>query len=155
MARRKNATTVKKPDSYGHLTDTELNNIDKAVGGQVRYRRILLGLSQQTVSAALGLTFQQLQKYEHGANRISGSRLYQLSIILHVPVSYFFETAAPSLEQPPDNQNDPVEGLPPGVLTKRKTIELVSAFYAIDNAKGRDAAFKLIASMSGGAKADA
>ena len=152
MQGRKNATKAQAPDSYGHLTDTELNDIDKAVGAQVRYRRILLGLSQQTVSAALGLTFQQLQKYEHGANRISGSRLYQLSIILHVPVSYFFETVA--LDPSPDTQTDHAEGLPPGALTKRKTIELVSAFYAIKSTKGRDAAFKLIAAMSGGAKAD-
>ena len=148
MQGRKNATKAQAPDSYGHLTDSELNDIDKAVGGQVRYRRILLGLSQQTVSAALGLTFQQLQKYEHGANRISGSRLYQLGIILHVPVSYFFETVVPSLEQPSDTQTDHAEGLPPGALTKRKTIELVSAFYAIKSTKGRDAAFKLIAAMS-------
>lgn len=77
---------------HGALGEAELHEIDRGVGEQVRYRRILLGFSQHHVSGLLGLSFQQLQKYERGANRISASRLYQLSIILQVPVSFFFET---------------------------------------------------------------
>src|ERR1700722_635613 len=64
---------------------------DKHVGGRLRMRRLMLDLSQSEVANALGLTFQQLQKYEKGANRISASRLLQLCKILDVPVSFFFE----------------------------------------------------------------
>ena len=65
--------------------------VDVHVGGRVRLRRTLLGLSQEKLGNALSLTFQQIQKYERGANRIGSSRLYQLSRILEVPVSFFFD----------------------------------------------------------------
>src|SRR3954447_21658928 len=75
------------------------NEIDAHVGSRLRLRRLLLGISQEKLGGALGLTFQQIQKYERGANRVGASRLYDLSIALDVPVSYFFadmpdETAA-------------------------------------------------------------
>ena len=66
------------------------NQVDAHVGTRVRMRRTLLGLSQEKLGDALGLTFQQVQKYERGANRIGASRLFQLSLILDVPVSFFF-----------------------------------------------------------------
>src|SRR3546814_18172810 len=65
--------------------------VDVHVGGRVRLRRVFLGYSQEKLANALGLTFQQIQKYERGANRISASKLYELSRILSVPVTYFFE----------------------------------------------------------------
>src|SRR5678816_919138 len=67
------------------------NPVDIHVGGRVRLRRTLLGMSQEKLADALGLTFQQVQKYERGANRIGASRLHQLSRILEVPVAFFFE----------------------------------------------------------------
>ena len=67
------------------------NAIDGHVGSRVRTRRTLLGLNQSQLGDALGLTFQQVQKYERGSNRISASRLFHLSKILDVPVSYFYE----------------------------------------------------------------
>lgn len=87
MARKSAARATTQ--QHGRLASEQLNAIDRAVGGQVRMRRILLGMSQEAVSKLLGLTFQQLQKYERGTNRVSGSRLYQLSLILHAPVSFF------------------------------------------------------------------
>ena len=69
------------------------NPIDKHVGSRVRMRRMMLGMSQEKLGDALGLTFQQVQKYEKGANRIGASRLQQISLILQVPVSFFFEGA--------------------------------------------------------------
>ena len=146
------ATKVQHPESHGHLTDAELNTIDRAVGGQVRYRRILLGLSQQAVSATLGLTFQQLQKYEHGTNRISASRLYQLAMILHVPVSYFFETV--DVEGGSEAAQEAYEAaaeadeVPSDLMKKRKTVELVRAFYAIDDDKQRNAALNLLKTLA-------
>src|SRR5436189_1899420 len=67
------------------------NPVDKYVGSRVRMRRIMLGMSQEKLGEALGLTFQQVQKYERGTNRIGASRLFDLSRVLEVPVSFFFE----------------------------------------------------------------
>src|SRR6516165_2928830 len=69
------------------------NPVDRYVGGRVRMRRMMLAMSQEKLGEALGLTFQQIQKYEKGTNRIGASRLQQISEILQVPVSFFFESA--------------------------------------------------------------
>src|ERR1700687_1499170 len=69
------------------------NPVDKYVGSRVRMRRIMLGMSQEKLGDALGLTFQQVQKYEKGTNRIGASRLQQISLILQVPLAVFFEVA--------------------------------------------------------------
>ena len=69
------------------------NLIDKHVGTRVRMRRMMLRMSQEKLADALGLTFQQVQKYENGTNRIGASRLQSISHILHVPISFFFEGA--------------------------------------------------------------
>jgi len=76
------------------------NPIDKHVGSRVRMRRMMLGMSQEKLGDALGLTFQQVQKYEKGTNRIGASRLQQISHILQVQVSFFFE-GAPSVQMGP------------------------------------------------------
>lgn len=132
----------------GQLSEAQLKSIDAAVGAQVRLRRILLGMSQEVVSISLGLTFQQLQKYEHGTNRISGSRLHQLSLILHCPVSYFFETV--DVEDGWEATDDRIMGVaeadevPSDLMNKRKTVDLVRAFYAIDDEKQRNATLALL-----------
>ena len=138
--------------AHGQLNDEQLNAIDAAVGGQVRLRRILLGLSQEAVSKLLGLTFQQLQKYEHGTNRISGSRLYQLSLILHCPVSFFFETVdvegGAEAAQEAYAAAGATDEVPADLMKKRKTVELVRAFYAIDDEKQRTAALNLLKTLA-------
>ena len=73
------------------MTTKEPNPIDKYVGSRVRMRRIMLGMSQEKLGEALGLTFQQIQKYEKGTNRVGASRIQQISEILQVPVSFLFE----------------------------------------------------------------
>ncbi len=75
---------------YGHGTGTP-HPVDVHVGARVRVRRTLLGMTQTSLGEAIGLTFQQMQKYERGANRISASRLFDLSRLLDVPVEHFFE----------------------------------------------------------------
>src|SRR5437763_15759010 len=77
--------------------------VDAYVGGRVRMRRQMMDMSQERLGKALGLTFQQVQKYEKGANRIGASRLQQMSEILHVPVSYFFD-GWPSMENGASSQ---------------------------------------------------
>jgi transcriptional regulator with XRE-family HTH domain len=110
------------------------NEIDAHVGSRLRLRRLLLGISQEKLGGALGLTFQQIQKYERGANRVGASRLYDLSIALDVPVSYFFadmpdETAAVM----PVRVLSPSLGSPLGadVLLSKETADLVRAYYGI------------------------
>jgi len=71
------------------------NPVDRHVGGRVRMRRMLLGMSQDKLGESLGLTFQQVQKYEKGANRIGASRLYDIGQVLDVPISYFYEGIEP------------------------------------------------------------
>src|ERR1700730_12668204 len=76
------------------------NPVDKHVGGRLRMRRMMLDMSQEKLGDALGLTFQQVQKYEKGTNRISASRLQHISHILQVPVPFFFEGAPQVLRRP-------------------------------------------------------
>lgn len=130
------------------------NPVDVHVGGRVRLRRTLLGMSQEKLGDSVGLTFQQIQKYERGANRIGASRLYEFSRILDVPVSYFFEDLPEELkthqgrlsagmrEQDPDpSDRDP--------MAKRETLELVRAYYRISNARVRKRLFDLTKALAG------
>src|SRR6516164_3665593 len=78
---------------FARVEKKSLNSVDKHVGGRVRMRRLVLAMSQEKLGDALGLTFQQVQKYEKGTNRIGASRLHQISHILQVPVAFFFEGA--------------------------------------------------------------
>src|SRR5438046_1464424 len=80
-----------KQSPRGRLSSGEPNPVDVHVGNRLRLRRTLLGISQEKLGEAIGLTFQQVQKYERGANRIGASRLWDLSLVLNCPVSYFYE----------------------------------------------------------------
>ena len=123
------------------------NPVDVHVGGRVRLRRTLLGMSQEKLGEAIGLTFQQVQKYERGANRIGSSRLYDLSRVLDVPVSFFFEdmteaVAARSPAQIKGMAEDPVPyELDP--MAKRETLELVRAYYKIADPQVRKRLFEM------------
>ncbi len=114
------------------------NPVDVHVGKRVRLRRTLLGMSQTKLGDALKLTFQQVQKYENGSNRIGASRLYQVSQILGVPVSYFFDEmdqlTAVANENAPSAASG---GAPADLVAKRETLELVRAYYRIVNPKVR------------------
>jgi transcriptional regulator with XRE-family HTH domain len=73
------------------MTKRDPNFVDRHVGNRVRMRRLLVGMSQEKLGELLGITFQQVQKYEKGSNRVSASRLYQISRVLGVPVQYFYD----------------------------------------------------------------
>lgn len=119
--------------------------IDVHVGSQVRMRRKLVGMSQEKLGKALGLTFQQIQKYEKGANRIGSSRLYKLSNIFNVPVAYFFDNMPEqTVKQSRDLKNLGPQVFDQAKLTKNETLELVRAYYKITNPKVRKRIFELI-----------
>ena len=82
---------MQKISTRGRLEDGAPNPVDVHVGSRMRLRRTMLGLSQEKLGEAIGLTFQQVQKYERGANRIGASRLFDLARVLDVPVSFFFD----------------------------------------------------------------
>ena len=101
------------------------NSIDGYVGSRLRRRRRLLGLTQANLGEQVGIRFQQIQKYECAANRISASRLFDLSEALHVPVQYFYDGLSDK-----DAANDS-DVLPSDVLSQRETMELVRAYYSL------------------------
>jgi len=82
---------MRKISTRGRLEDGAPNPVDVHVGARMRLRRTLLGISQEKLGEAIGLTFQQIQKYERGTNRISASRLFDLARVLDVPISFFFD----------------------------------------------------------------
>lgn len=130
------------------------NQIDAHVGSRVRLRRMLMGISQEKLGEALGLTFQQIQKYERGANRIGASRLFDLSRVLDVPISYFFDDMdddvanhrPPRLETNADQNATLLKSAE--VLTNRETIELLRAYYDIDSAEVRRKTVDLLRILS-------
>ena len=131
------------------------NPVDIHVGQRIRLRRTLLGMSQEKLGEALGLTFQQVQKYERGANRVGSSRLFQLSRVLDVPVSYFFEemsaetaTRAKQAATEAGFAEDPGEGYQADPMTKRETLELVRAYYRITDPKLRRRLFDMTKALA-------
>ena len=130
--------------------------IDVHVGGRVRLRRTLMGMSQERLGEALGLTFQQVQKYERGVNRIGASRLFDLARVLDVPIGFFFDDM-------PDGVGGTTGGLPrrtsggfanaqdgfeDDTLHRRETLELVRAYYRITDPAVRKRVFDLIKSLT-------
>lgn len=120
--------------------------IDIHVGARVKLRRNFLGMSQEKLGKAIGLTFQQVQKYEKGTNRVGASRLFELSQVLSVPVSYFYE-GAPSTAQSSGlaEESDSYE---PDPMSRRETIDLIRAYYLIEDQTVRRRILDLVRSMS-------
>jgi transcriptional regulator with XRE-family HTH domain len=120
------------------------NPVDKYVGSRVRMRRIMLGMSQEKLGEALGLTFQQIQKYEKGTNRVGASRIQQISDVLQVPVSFLFE-GGPSSSA---GTQGFVEGASPtyvsDFLATSEGLALTRAFTRINDAKLRRSIVDLV-----------
>jgi transcriptional regulator with XRE-family HTH domain len=99
----------------GRLASGAPNPVDVHVGKQLRLRRVMLGLSQESLAEAVGITFQQVQKYERGANRISASRLWDLSVTLNCPITFFFK-----------DMDESVAGASPRNLSRGENVEPIS-----------------------------
>jgi transcriptional regulator with XRE-family HTH domain len=146
---------------------TKPNPIDVHVGKRLRLRRTLLGMSQERLGELLGLTFQQVQKYERGVNRIGSSRLFELGQILDVPISFFFDDlpetvagaggalsgyATPGLAEERAGFDQEDDALP---LDRRETLELVRAYYRIGDPAVRKRLFELAKALANLAAAPA
>src|SRR5271169_3311879 len=151
-ALKRSAKELEEPNSapkYGRGTGVP-NPIDVHVGGRIRMRRLLLGMNQETLANALGLTFQQVQKYEGGANRVSASRLSAMAEILSVPISFFFgdlrtDDADVSAEDQRWREH----------LHRPETIEFIRLYYAIPDPKIRQQFLDMTKALAESAEAKA
>jgi len=125
------------------------NPIDKHVGSRVRMRRMMLSMSQEKLGDALGLTFQQVQKYEKGTNRIGASRLQQIAQILQVPVSFFFEGAPQLADTPGEMGEAPSPAYVSDFLATSDGLALTKAFMRIEDPKLRRRIVDLVEQISG------
>ena len=133
-----------------HLSD-DPEPVDIHVGGRVRMRRLFLGLSQEKLANAIGVSFQQLQKYERGTNRISASRLYALSKFLGVPVSWFFEDAPSERRSAGASASASREARNAAVadpMGASETVKLVRAYYQISDPRVRKKILGVIRSVA-------
>jgi transcriptional regulator with XRE-family HTH domain len=120
------------------------NPVDKYVGSRVRMRRIMLGMSQEKLGEALGLTFQQIQKYEKGTNRVGASRIQQISEILQVPVSFLFEGGPTGAAHPEGFTEGPSTSYVSDFLATSEGLALTRAFTRITDAKLRRSIVELV-----------
>jgi len=134
---------------------TNNNAIDMHVGKRVRLRRTLLGMSQEQLGAELNITFQQVQKYERGANRISASRLWDISQILDVPISYFFDDMSENtMRSSPRwvSRGDVMDAMTSQPLkdpmARRETLELVRTYYTIEKPAVRKRIAEMVKSIA-------
>tara|TARA_Y100000817_G_scaffold244300_1_gene196260 strand:- start:118 stop:612 length:495 start_codon:yes stop_codon:yes gene_type:complete len=138
--------------SRGRMPSGKPNPVDVHVGSRVRKRRTLLGMSQEKLGEAIGLTFQQVQKYERGANRIGASRLWDLSRVLECPISLFFEemdeSTAGSSPRNLNIESPDIKTQEGDSMAKRETLELVRAYYRIKDYRVRRRIYELAKSLS-------
>lgn len=130
------------------------NPMDVHVGARVRLRRMLLGMSQEKLGEHLGLTFQQVQKYEKGVNRVGASRLFELARVLGVPVQFFYDEAPPGAlghGATPGFAESAGDSYVVEFLASREGLELNKAFSRISDPQVRRAITDLVKSLAGGA----
>lgn len=120
--------------------------VDVYVGQRLRHRRLIMGLTQESLANSTGLTFQQIQKYEQGKNRVSASRLLQFGKILTVEPNFFFSALLESQTKQPSHglAEDQDEFRSPSLLESKETIELLRAYYSISDLKKRKGILKII-----------
>lgn len=135
------------PPNTAQLTDSQLKTIDVRVGACVRARRVMLGLTQMEVSRIMGLTVQQLQKYEHGTNRISAARLAQLAMVMSVPVSHFFEDALAELTPQEGSAMASIPCRSAPTRHEHRMLELLCTFYGVDDGWKRDSLLRFMMTL--------
>lgn len=124
------------------------NPVDAHVGSRVRMRRVLIGMSQEKLGEALGITFQQIQKYEKGTNRIGASRMQQISTVMGVPVSYFFEDAPGSDPKGKGFGESVGSDYVVDFLTTSEGLQLNKSFVKISDPKVRRKVVELVSALA-------
>ena len=132
------------------MADSIPNPIDVHVGKRLRLRRNILRITQKELAEMLGLTFQQVQKYEKGGNRIGASRLWDISQILGVPIDFFFEDIdeQTALKSPRPKDKDYLAEFTDDPMQREETLQLVRAYYKIHNRDLADYLFKMIQTLA-------
>lgn len=143
-----------KPLSAPVTRKGKATSLDEHVGYRLRTRRALLGISQERLAGSVGITFQQMQKYERGVNRISAGRLFQFSKLLDVPLTYFFEDMGKGKSNPyayvgglADTEQEGFEDSPTideNILRKRETLSLVRLYYSLPTSAQRKEVLTLV-----------
>jgi transcriptional regulator with XRE-family HTH domain len=128
--------------------DRSPNPVDLHVGSRIRLRRKILGISQERLAESLGLTFQQVQKYERGSNRVSASKLYDIAATLQVQVAYFFEGLADPSVTPEGEIAPEAEHVVQDFLMTPEGLELAGLFPKITRARVRRRVLDLVRSMA-------
>lgn len=139
----------------GRLSDGAPNPIDTHVGARIRLRRTMLGLSQEKLAEKLGITFQQVQKYERGLNRVGASRLWDLAQVLDVSVAFFYEDLDDSSKNSsPRNMNgtlsfsDDSSSFNTDIFTRKDVLELIRHYTSIENPKVARNVLDLVKSLA-------
>ncbi len=150
--------SISRKASRGRTPLGEPNPIDIHVGNRIRMRRNLLGWSQEKLGDLLGLTFQQIQKYEKGLNRVSASRLWDFSVVMETPISFFYEDMDKSVAMQSPRMfsnptadlslNEDLEVFNADPMQKKETLELVRAYYKISNRQVAKYIYDLVIAMS-------
>ena len=131
------------------MTKKAPNPVDKHVGSRVRMRRMLIGMSQEKLGEALELTFQQVQKYEKGTNRIGASRLHRIAAVLGVPIEYLYDGAPHAEGTQAGAAECPAAAYVADFLLTNEGVQLVKGFLAIKDPKVRRRIVDLIAALGG------
>lgn len=148
----KSNETVEAEEIDERSNSRRANPIDKHVGERVRMRRMLLGMSQERLGEKLGLTFQQVQKYEKGVNRIGASRLFDLAQVLGVPIQYFYDSMSSAVSghvSAPGFADKPGDTYVADFLSSRDSVELNKAFARITDARIRRSIVDMVRSIAG------
>jgi transcriptional regulator with XRE-family HTH domain len=133
----------------GAVTERGPLAVDMHVGARIRMRRRFLGISQQSLAAQLGITFQQVQKYERGANRVSASKLYEIACALNTPVIYFFEGLADPLAGSGEpKQVQAMEQSIGSFLQSSEGVELATMFARVDRPRTRRMILDLVRTLA-------
>lgn len=154
---KKQVVAVRNP-RRSSVEGDEPNPVDVFVGQKLKSRRNLNGITQENLAEAAGITFQQVQKYEKGRNRLSASRLFQFARVLDVPVAYFFDGFSATDSHIglaggfADNDQAPFdadpEDSPADIMSRKETIDLVRIYYSITDVKLRKDFLKILKQMS-------
>lgn len=154
---KEKAAPVARNSRRSSVDGDEPNPVDVFVGQKLKARRTLIGMTQEKLAEATGITFQQVQKYEKGRNRLSASRIFQFSRVLNIPVAYFFEgffssdTLIGLQAGFADNEQEPFEAeidTHDNVMLQKETIDLVRTYYTITDEKLRKDFLKMLKQMA-------